>query len=390
MRALRWHRPRVHPPQPRATAPRHAGDQHRRAGVALGKQTCSHNPMTTPRTVHLVGSLPGHTPRDAMGTAWDILGPCLRHLPDGETGERAGWTSYQAARLEKLPAVYTIPATQRSCWDDKPGHTIRAGQSLTTADVERCLPLRDAFADSYGDFTDLRALTGRRGLTYQLGTPSPLDLAYLMFGPDGPADAGIYGPILEATARHVDDCRHGDVIFQVESTIAPYLTAYADDDAQPKTAADMAARLADLPRCTELGVRYGVHLCTGGQNRRPRTHLPDARPLVLLANEIARTWPAGHLEYLHLPFGAPDLPPSGNPGWYEPLRDLDLPPGVRLIAGFVHEDLDLGQHLRIRDMIDTRLGYPAEISSACGLGGTLAPDPPYMVMGMCREVAAAA
>ncbi len=43
------------------------------------------------REAHLVGSLPGPTAAAAMSTALQILGPYLRSLPDGETGERRNW-----------------------------------------------------------------------------------------------------------------------------------------------------------------------------------------------------------------------------------------------------------------------------------------------------------
>jgi hypothetical protein len=43
------------------------------------------------RTAHLVGSLPGRDPGAAMARDLDLLGPYLRSLPDGETGERRNW-----------------------------------------------------------------------------------------------------------------------------------------------------------------------------------------------------------------------------------------------------------------------------------------------------------
>lgn len=343
--------------------------------------------MTSPRIVHLAGSLPGRDPHDAMSTALDILGPRLRTMPDGETGERSRWVGYQMARLEKLPAVYTMPGQGWDHDDDLPGHRIRDGEQLTTPEVERCLPLRDAFADCYGPFTALRAAAGRPGLAYQMGTPSPLDLACIMFGPDGADTPAIYDPILQATQRQVDDCRHHDVIFQVETVVAPFLTGYADDSAQPGTAAALAGRLADLPRRTEPGVRYGIHLCTSDLHHKPRTPLPDARALVLLANEIGRAWPVGCLEYIHLPVACGDIPPSSSPAWYEPLRDLDLPPGVRLAAGYAHETLDLSGHLRVRDMIEDRTGYPADVAAPCGLGRRPTTDQAHLVMYLSRDVA---
>ena len=42
----------------------------------------------TNRNAHLVGSVPGETPEEAMRLAMTTLGPQLLSLPDGETGQR--------------------------------------------------------------------------------------------------------------------------------------------------------------------------------------------------------------------------------------------------------------------------------------------------------------
>ena len=44
-----------------------------------------------PRDVHLVGSVPGESAAEVFEKVSAALGPHLKRIPDGETGERADW-----------------------------------------------------------------------------------------------------------------------------------------------------------------------------------------------------------------------------------------------------------------------------------------------------------
>src|SRR5262249_57698524 len=58
-----------------------------------------------PRGVHLVGSFPLGSPEEAFRTPSALLGPHLRRLPDGETGERAKWIMWQLPVLANHPQL---------------------------------------------------------------------------------------------------------------------------------------------------------------------------------------------------------------------------------------------------------------------------------------------
>src|SRR3954452_24269395 len=53
----------------------------------------SEHPMTV-RDVHLVGSIPLADSRAVFETVSAALGPRLRSIPDGETGERSDWITW--------------------------------------------------------------------------------------------------------------------------------------------------------------------------------------------------------------------------------------------------------------------------------------------------------
>src|SRR3954471_4205597 len=56
------------------------------------------------RNVHLVGSVPLPDARDVFTVLSRELGPYLRHMPDGETGERLGWIPWLEPIFADHPA----------------------------------------------------------------------------------------------------------------------------------------------------------------------------------------------------------------------------------------------------------------------------------------------
>jgi len=63
--------------------------------------------------------------------------------------------------------------------------------------------------------------------------------------------------------------------------------------------------VARLARLAPAGARFGIHLCLGDMITEPLASMPDNQSGVLLANAIAKAWPAGRsLEFVHAPFAA--------------------------------------------------------------------------------------
>src|SRR3712207_4536396 len=61
------------------------------------------------RAVHLVGSVPLGDAEAVMRTASAILGPLLRRVPDGETGERTNWIAWQLGRFAQSADFDAVP-----------------------------------------------------------------------------------------------------------------------------------------------------------------------------------------------------------------------------------------------------------------------------------------
>src|SRR6478752_5849720 len=92
--------------------------------------------MVADREAHLVGSLPGETPAAAMATALELLGPYLRTLPDGETGERRNWVISIVEGLRSHPDLELRKQGDWSDYDKVPVLRVRKGHRLFGASLD--------------------------------------------------------------------------------------------------------------------------------------------------------------------------------------------------------------------------------------------------------------
>src|ERR1041384_689874 len=100
------------------------------------------------REAHLVGSLPGDTPVEAMTTALETLGPYLRTLPDGETGERRNWVISIIEGLRDHPDLELHKEGDWSDYDKIPVLKVRKGHHLygATLDFGHVAAVRESVA----------------------------------------------------------------------------------------------------------------------------------------------------------------------------------------------------------------------------------------------------
>jgi hypothetical protein len=208
------------------------------------------------------------------------------------------------------------------------------------------------------------------GPRFLVGIPGDVDLAMFTFGPSGPVrHLRPFTEALAATMYQIRALFGDDVLFQIEVPVESVVLARAPSGLRPALARLLARRIAALAQGAPAGSKFGLHLCLGDMNHRALGRLPDASPLVLLANAVTSRWPAGRpLRYVHAPLAAADDPPPASEAFYRPLAGLKLGHGVRFVAGFAHEDQDAAIQFRIREMIEGAVGRPVDVSTSCGLG----------------------
>jgi hypothetical protein len=324
--------------------------------------------VVTTRDAHLVGSLPGPTPAVAMATALEILGPSLRSLPDGETGDRRNWIISIVEGLRAHPDLELAKAGDWSDYDKVPRLKVGRGHKLYGASLN--FGHAAAVADSFPEFEKARAVAGLPDLAFQEGVPGDFDLAMFTLGPLGALRHR--RAFTEATLMEMGDVKAVTgpaALFQIEVPVELVLLAKAPAPIRPLLAKVLARTVTGLAAGAPEGTRFAVHLCLGDMNNRAFGTMGDVGPLVLLANAIVSTWPTGRaLELVHAPFAAADQPATTDRIFYAPLSELQLPARVRFAAGFAHEAQSLGDQRTIRSIIEDRLGRQVAIASACGLG----------------------
>lgn len=321
------------------------------------------------REVHLVGTLPAETGEDAMTLALDRLGPHLRRVSDGETDLRAWWIRAHVAGFYGHPGLELTRDGDYSSYEKTPRWKVRDGHEMTAESVDDRLVQFGAFVRSYPVFKRVRERYGKPDLSFQVGTPTHVDMATSSF--EDPFSEAVYRPLLEGVALHsrrIQEAQDGDVIFQLETTRL-LSVAFAPAEEREAKAAEIAAMIAELPALMPTGTRFGIHTCLGDMNHTAAGHASDASPMILFANALAAAWPEGRpLEFIHAPFAAAHEPPAEDDAFYEPLALLDLPESVTFYAGCVHESLSAEEQGALVELIEAKAGRKVGVAAACGLG----------------------
>jgi hypothetical protein len=332
------------------------------------------------RSVLLVGSMPFESDEECMRRALDVVGPYLFSLPDGEIGERTAefpdgtrncWVIRALEVLHRDSANWRVLRPPVVADDGVPVDYSGLHQLeplCSPEDVPEFLHLDyDVFYDqSQPAFRRLLAEHGLDGIRFQVGIPTALSLGFAF--PDPANRMRFRGAFEDVLAREVNAIvRHGgdSVVIQLE---APPETYFAFEI--PGMIDDMAVTpLRDLAAKIDAGARIGIHLCLGDLRNRSLVHPKDLKPLVEVSNRLVDVWPEGRiLEYVHYPLAAGNVPPSTDPGFYEPLADIRLPEGTRFVAGFAHEALTFDQNRAILGTLEEIRGGEVDVACSCGLG----------------------
>jgi hypothetical protein len=336
------------------------------------------------RRALLVGTLPGETSEEAMRTAMDRLGPHLRQLPDGETGNRRVWVVGLIMSFEGHPDLEIAKEGDWSDYKHQRNYRIRKGHKLTGGNLD--LEYLKWYEINRPVFDKVTLEAKLPDISFQVGIPGDLDMTMFTMGPT--RMMGNRKPFAEATVRDINRIHaaaDGDVLFQLELPAETVFVAKAGP-LGAFVANKLAAGLHRLVAASPEGARFGIHLCLGDLGHKALSGLRSAIPLVKLANAISAQWPTGRaLEYVHAPLAAGDEPPPLEPKFYQPLSGLRLPAGTRFVAGFLHEDRSLSEQRDLLAVIEKAVGSEVDVAASCGLGRR-SPEAAYATMVQAREL----
>jgi len=240
----------------------------------------------------LVGSLPAESAESALRSGADFFEDLVFALPDGETGPRAGWVSYEREKLVRPNvAVVTIQETEsptglpRHAYET-PVFGIRPG---ATSVYWESWPRIDDAISSYAVFSKLRAEGAiPPGLRFQVCLPFPasaLNAFKADFAHDYPIAArGFEDLVARELARLTAAIPPADLAVQwdmaYETQDLEGVLAWTSEGAWER----FAGPVTRLTRLIPGDALVGYHLCYGTFPEWPMYEARDMGLLVRMAN----------------------------------------------------------------------------------------------------------
>ncbi|MDE2802060.1 MAG: hypothetical protein OXK21_04175 [Chloroflexota bacterium] len=319
---------------------------------------------------HLVGSVPLADTESVFRAVCAELGPHLRRIPDGETGERLRWTEFQRDMLRNHPDMEIDPDIHARSLNqaERVMLGMRPWLRLKPSADPDALRFPTGYADvavaSYAEYSRLQDEGVIPAATrFLVALPTPLAPAYQFVSP---ASRDAFMPAYERALLEALDGICGaipherlsiqwDICLEV-MLFAGYFSQRPDDYKAPVF--DMLARLGDrVPEAVEMG----YHICYGMPPGAPFANPEDMGQMVELSNGAIERL-ARQLDFIHIP-AANDRDAGA---FFQPLRDLALPEGTELILGLIHPDDADGDAERIAE---ARQYAPVfSVATECGWG----------------------
>lgn len=306
-------------------------------------------------TVHLVGSVPLTDAESVFRMVAETVGSHVHGIPDGETGDRSGWIGWQVKVFRANPALEMVSNEGSGETEEElvqRAVEARAPKGVQGAAAYGSLPqlrLRtdhgpvrfdklgysDAAKESYQTFARLQADgTLPESVPFQVSLPTPL--APLMW--IRPEDLPVVAPAYqEAFMRELDEIleaiphRQLEIQWDVATEVALWEGAFPTDRPLDDVRRELLEQLQFIGNRVPDTVHLGYHLCYGDFAHSHFKEPEDLSTLVQMANRIVEGLQRS-LQWIHLPVPRD----RSDDAYFEPLRELRLPPGCRLYLGLVH------------------------------------------------------
>ena len=180
-----------------------------------------------------------------MTDALERLGPRLRSLPDGETGDRRNWIIHIIESMRAHPDLELVKDGDWSDYDRIPRFRVVKGHHLYGASLD--FGHVASVRESLPVFEVLRAKAGRDDLPFQVGVPGDFDMAVFTLGPKGALrHKRAFTEATLSEIRQVQTLADGDVVFQIEVPAELVFVAGTPGPGQAAMARLLGRRIAAL------------------------------------------------------------------------------------------------------------------------------------------------
>jgi hypothetical protein len=292
------------------------------------------------RNVYLVGSVPLANARTVFETVSAVFGPRIKHIPDGETGERLNWVFWQEALFADHPAFersdkdFQLHATSGTT------HRYRLKPGLTARDVTfENIFYADVAIGSYHTFKALKD-EGKiaPGTKFQVDLVPAHSVIWLFVDEDlHEAIDPVYNTAVKREIDKLADAiPHDELAIQLDVASAVFARLERGDvSSYGATKEEMfetfSRILLDLGNHVPKDIELLFHFCYGDAGHRHVVEPTDMRDMVELANRLS-AGATRSIELIHMPVPRD----RSDEAYFEPLRRLKLRPGTELCLGLVH------------------------------------------------------
>jgi hypothetical protein len=312
--------------------------------------------------VHLVGSLPLETADQVFEVVGRELGRHVKRIPDGETGDRAGWIGWQAQVMGAAPQFevkypFYINISPRIVG-------LKAGAKPEDVQYPN-LQYADAALASYARFEALQTQgVIPADVKFQVSLPTPVATSSAMFGPAEFAalEQGYEDAEMAELKRILDGIPHDKLAIQWDVCLEVWFVE--GDLASPfqPVLDGCVERIARYSAAVPADVELGYHYCYGDYQHE---HLSQPKDIKACADLINALDPLvkRSIEWIHIPVPIE----RDDDGYFAPLKGLKLRPETELYVGLVHfRDGVEGARRRIAaaHKVLPRFGVATE----CGMG----------------------
>jgi hypothetical protein len=325
----------------------------------------------TMRDVYLVGSVPMANASTVFETISAALGPALRTLPDGETGERLDWITWLEPVFAKNAAFELSPETfqlhQNAARHRR--YQLKPGTSMGDVSFDN-LFYADNAERSYAEFVSLK----RQGkipqhVKFQIDLVPAHSVIWLFVAEN--LQAAIDPIYNDAVLREIDKIAerlpHDDIAIQFDIASAVFArlernkpTPYgATKEEMQATFSRIVVRLAGH---VSADIDLLFHFCYGDAGHRHVIEPADMGDMVDYANRLTADLKRP-ITQIHMPVPRDRT----DDAYFAPLSRLKLAPVTRLCLGLVHHT-DGIEGTRKRIATAERHVRDFGIATECGFG----------------------
>jgi hypothetical protein len=349
----------------------------------------------SPKHVHFNGSVNLADAESVMREIVARVPAGVRRIPDGETGDRAGWIFYQAHQFLQVPWLVPVQPFDPAGGDYEHMPQLRLADGEDPATVTWPSPgYADVYLRSYETFTKLREEgVIPAGVRFQVEYPTPLASisAYVV-----PEDRQRLLPAYERAMfadlhRLLAAIPHGEVAVQWDVAVEFSLLEEFFGPLRPQ---EFDAIFASVARCVDAvpaDVPVGLHLCYGDWGHE---HFKEPESLAMQVRVLNAVTAAAGRPVSFVSFTVPQY--QRAEAYFAPLTGLAAGPETELNFGIVpyhpadQEPGTTGDQARFIDAaLASSRGGSREwgICTECGMGRAPREDMPVL-FDMYRQIAA--